>query len=131
LKTKGIKPGPVGGICGSKTVSAIRQFQSKFMSKPDGLIEPGRKTWTQLSSDVQTAIAAQPSQWSGDSAQWSQEKKLQSLNASLKPKVKVVLDALKQRGYQPKIVYGWRSIATQLKLYTKGNTKVKFCFHNA
>jgi peptidoglycan L-alanyl-D-glutamate endopeptidase CwlK len=130
LKVKGISPGPVDGICGPKTVRAIRQFQSKFLSKPDGVVEPGRKTWFELTSDAQTAIAKQPSQWSGDSARWSQEKKLQSLNPLLKTKVTAVLLALKKRGYQPKIFYGWRSVATQLKLYAQGNSKVKFSFHN-
>ncbi|MEJ2618685.1 MAG: hypothetical protein P8163_00200 [Candidatus Thiodiazotropha sp.] len=59
------------------------------------------------------AIITNPSQWSGDSAQWLQEKKLQSLNPLLKPKVVAVLNSLKKQGFQPKIVYRWRSVSTQ------------------
>lgn len=82
---------------------------------------------------VLAAATTPPSlpQWSGDSAQWSQDKKLQSMNPTLRPKVQAVLAALTQRGFQPKIVYGWRSVAVQLQLFQQGNSKVKFSFHNA
>ena len=42
LKAKGIDPGPVDGICGAKTVTAIQKFQATFMAKPDGLISPNQ-----------------------------------------------------------------------------------------
>lgn len=70
-------------------------------------------------------------EWSGDSSQWSQEKKLLSMTPLLRPKVESVLAALSSTGYKPQIFYGWRSVAVQLELYRKGNTKVKFSFHNA
>ncbi len=71
------------------------------------------------------------SQWTGDSAHWTQEKKSRSMNPLLRPKVQAVIKALQARGFQPKIFYGWRSVAVQLDLYKKGNSKVKFSFHNA
>lgn len=131
LKSKGYVPGPVDGACGTKTISAIRKFQATFMSAPDGLIEPGRTTWTRLCATGGLPASPQLAQWSGDSAQWSQDKKLQSMNLALQPKVQAVLAALTQRGFQPNIFYGWRSVAVQLQLYQQGNSKVKFSFHNA
>lgn len=131
LKTKGYNPGPVDGVCGQKTVKAIREFQSTFLKNPDGVIEPNRATWQKLLSTQ--GISANPSlvQWSGDSAQWAQDKKLQSLTPDLRPIVNAVLEALKQRGFNPSVFYGWRSVAVQLQLYSQGNSKVKFSFHNA
>lgn len=130
LKSKGFDPGRVDGICGSKTIGAIRKFQSSFLSHPDGLIEPGRLSWHKLISPSSPRLPVL-AQWSGDSAKWSQDKKLASLNPLLRPKVQAVLNALVKRGFKPKIFYGWRSVAVQLQLYREGNSKVKFSFHNA
>lgn len=141
LKSNGCDPGSIDGICGPNTISAIRNFQKKFLSNPDGLIEPGKKTWTRLAATTQDPAASPhttpapsshtPEQWSGDSSKWSQEKKLQSLNPLLRPKIEAVLSHLANRGFQPKIFFGWRSVAVQLQLYEQGNSKVKFSFHNA
>ena len=70
------------------------------------------------------------SEWSGDSARWSQEKKLRSMHPDLRPLVQGVLDGLTARGFQPKIFFGWRSVTVQLEIYKKGNSGVKFSFHN-
>ena len=53
------------------------------------------------------------------------------MNPLLRPKVQAVITALAARRFQPRIFYGWRSVAVQLELYKKGNSKVKFSFHNA
>lgn len=131
LKSKGYDPGPVDGICGPRTIAGIRKFQTTFLSQPDGLIEPNRTTWIRLSNT--RSMPANPSllQWSGDSAQWPEEKKLQSIHPNLRPKVQAVLEALRKRGFQPKIFFGWRSVAVQLEIYSRGDSKVKFSFHNA
>ena len=131
LKSKGYDPGPIDGICGRNTVKAIRAFQSTFLKNPDGVVEPNRKTWLKLSST--NSISTKPNliRWDGDSTQWSQDKKLQSMTPNLRPKVEAVLEALKQRAFNPTIFYGWRSVAVQLQLYNQGNSKVKFSFHNA
>lgn len=44
LKRRGVDPGAIDGQIGPHTVSAIRVFQSTFMSSPDGLIEVGHGT---------------------------------------------------------------------------------------
>lgn len=70
-------------------------------------------------------------EWSGDSSQWPHEKKLRSMDFRLRPKVTAVLDALRARGFRPKIVYAWRSVAVQEELFKRGVTQVHFSFHNA
>ena len=44
LKARGVDPGAIDGLIGPHTISAIRVFQSTFMSAPDGLIEVGHGT---------------------------------------------------------------------------------------
>lgn len=46
---------PKGGVdkyCGMYTIQAIKQFQSHFMRKPDGLIEVNCITWKKLSGKI-------------------------------------------------------------------------------
>jgi peptidoglycan L-alanyl-D-glutamate endopeptidase CwlK len=134
LKAKGFDPGPVDGLCGQGTIGAIRRFQAPFLAHPDGLIEPGGRTWRRLSGTgaaSPTSNAPVLTDWSGDSSKWPHEKKVLSLYPDMRPKVEAVLAGLRQRGFQPKIFFAWRSVAVQLELYRKGVTKVKFSFHNA
>ena len=129
LKKAGSEPGKIDGVCGTRTILAITNFQKKFLPAPDGRVDPGGATWRRLNG-----IAATPpvlSQWSGDSSKWTQEKKLQSLDPGLRHKVQKVLDAVKAAGFQPKIFFGWRSVQVQEELFKQGNTKVHFSFHNA
>jgi len=74
--------------------------------------------------------ATETVRWDGDSAR-SLDRKLQGMHRGLRPKVTAVLEGLSRRGFQPKIHFAWRSVAVQLELFRKGNTKVKFSFHNA
>jgi hypothetical protein len=69
--------------------------------------------------------------WSGDSSQWTQEKKLESLNPAFRETVRDVLDVLTGKGFEPRIVFGWRSVKTQLELFEQKKTEVRFSFHNA
>lgn len=131
LHDKGYNPGPIDGICGKKTVDAILKFQATFLSNPDGRIDPGGTTWQKLTNNTTPSSAPSAPQWSGNSAQWPQDKKLASMHPTLRPKITALLQALASRGFQPKIVYGWRSVKVQLELYNQGKSKVKFSFHNA
>ncbi len=134
LKAKGSDPGKIDGVCGAKTVAAIKKFQSTFLKNPDGLIDPGKTTWLHLSGQrVLTPVKPKPLTpiaWSGDSSQWSQEKKLQSMKPELAAKVRAIVASLGQRGFQPKVFYGWRSIEVQARLFAEGKSKVRFSFHN-
>ncbi len=139
LDSQGFGPGQPDGNCGPQTIAAIRRFQHTFMHDPDGLIEPGKTTWMRLSRgdaapsspSTPAAPVAPAGDWTGDSSQWTQEKKFASMNPLLRPKVQAVLDALSGRGFQPKIFFAWRSVAVQLQIFAEGNTTVKFSFHNA
>ncbi len=68
--------------------------------------------------------------WGGNSAHWSQEKKLESRHPKLRPLVQGVLKGLSTRGFQPIIFYGWRSVEVQRKKQREGKSHVTFSFHN-
>jgi peptidoglycan L-alanyl-D-glutamate endopeptidase CwlK len=128
------------GAFGTNTRNAIIDFQDTFMRTADGLIEPGGNTFKRLQAAGSGAAApASPStsgggrvtDWSGDSSKWPEEKKLASLDPSLRPKIERVIAALKGQGFQPKIVFGWRSVEVQAQLKREGKTTVSFSFHNA
>ena len=146
----GQDPKGVDGICGKNTKDAIRAFQAGILKKPDGLIGPGGPTFRRLLQTAKPAtlgggtpeVPVTPgpggsgggptfTDWSGDSSQWSQEKKLASMTPSMRPRVQRILARLAEQGFQPKIFFGWRSVAVQAELKRKGNTKVSFSFHNA
>ncbi len=48
LADNGIDPGAVDGACGPKTIAAVREFQGRFLTNPDGRIDPGGRTWNEL-----------------------------------------------------------------------------------
>lgn len=121
------KPLKVDGKCGAKTIAKIEQFQRGFMPKPDGRIDPGGQSIKRLSQSAPTLQGA----WKGDSSKWSEAKKLDSLDTSLRKKVERVLANLTAEGFKPKIVYAWRSVEVQRQLVAQGHSKVRFSFHNA
>jgi hypothetical protein len=53
------------------------------------------------------------------------------MNFDLRARTQTVLDALRAKGFRPKIFFAWRSVAVQLELFHRGVTRVKFSFHNA
>ncbi|WP_129127638.1 M15 family metallopeptidase [Geomonas oryzae] len=126
LRSKGYRIAIGAGVCGDDTVKAIITFQSSFLPKPTGIIEPYSLSLQKLTDNSHAMY-----EWSGDSCKWPQDKKLSSLNCEFKSKVVILLSRLESMGYLPHIFYGWRSIATQMTLYSSGRSKVKFSFHNA
>jgi hypothetical protein len=48
LANHGHDPGPIDGLCGSRTIAAIKSFQAGFLSTPDGRISPNFTTWKHL-----------------------------------------------------------------------------------
>lgn len=137
LKNAGFDPGTADGKCGPKTITAILQCQRQFLPKPDGRIDPNGATWKRLTHAGPAATLPKiktPSpalQWSGDSSQWSQDKKLSCMEPTLRSKVPGLLDTLTKQGFQPKIFYAWRSVAVQQRLVAEGKSTVHFSFHNA
>ena len=120
-------PLEVHGLCGPETIRRIERFQRRFMQSPDGRIDPGGRTLRRLEG---AAPGVQPD-WSGDSSRWSKEKKLSSLNRRTRPKVERILEALAEEGFRPKVFFAWRSVAVQQKIFERGDSKVRFSFHNA
>ena len=64
-------PGAIDGAVGhdpasSKTVKAIEAFQSRFMSNPDGRIDPDGRTWSELVSVLQTGTPSDAPQPDAD-----------------------------------------------------------------
>jgi peptidoglycan L-alanyl-D-glutamate endopeptidase CwlK len=131
LKSKRCDPGPLDGICGTKTVSAIRKFQASFSNQITGLVEPGRRTWLKLVGTGAEPATLHNHEWDGDSFQWSEEQKLRSMHPDLRQKIQTVLQALKKRGYKPKIDNAWRARSVQAKPVQQGRSRVQFSFHNA
>lgn len=61
LAQKGMQPGTVDGICGTKTVHAILSFQKMFLSHPDGRVDPNGTTWHHLVSHSSVTANVPPS----------------------------------------------------------------------
>jgi putative peptidoglycan binding protein len=153
LTDAGHDPQGVDGDYGDHTRDAILAFQKTFLGKPDGLIEPGGVTIRRLQKAAADRAATAPAapakaaakapakgaakgpakstDWSGDSTQWSQEKKLASLAPAFRPKVERVIEKLKLAGYRPTIRFGWRSVEVQEQLKAQGNSPLSFSFHTA
>lgn len=61
--------------------------------------------------------------------QWSQELKVAAADPRLR--LSELLGRLRDQGWQPRIVYSWRSLLSQERLFAEGYTQVTFSFHNA
>lgn len=48
LIRRGQKPGAADGICGPRTIGAIKAFQATFLRMPDGLVSANGPTWQRL-----------------------------------------------------------------------------------
>ncbi|MSV30738.1 MAG: peptidoglycan-binding protein [Bryobacterales bacterium] len=133
LTAAGRYSGSASGVCDATLIKAIRGFQATFATHPDGRIDPGGTTLKRL---VELAPPPPPyagpgaaADWSGDSSQWTREKKLQSLEPGFRVKVEAVLAALKASSFEPRIVFGWRSVAVQQKLKAEKKSTLSFSFH--
>lgn len=50
LLARGYRIGRADGICGDNTKAAIVTFQSGFLRRPDGRVDPGGRTWRMLNA---------------------------------------------------------------------------------
>lgn len=48
LADQGVDPGGIDGLIGRKTIAAIREFQRRFMRRPDGRVDPSGRTFREL-----------------------------------------------------------------------------------
>ncbi len=118
----GIEPGGIDGIAGPRLIAAIRNLQDRFGIDADGRIDPGGATLARL--------RAAPARWA-DSNDWPQPRKLASLHPQFRRQVVTLIDRLRDDGFRPVVVYGWRSVAVQDRLFRAGTSTVRFSFHNA
>lgn len=118
----GIEPGGIDGIVGPRLIAAIRTVQDRFGIDPDGRIDRGGTTLARL--------RAAPARWA-DSSDWPEARKLASLHPQFRRQVVTLIDRLRGDGFRPVVVYGWRSVAVQERLFRAGTSKVTFSFHNA
>lgn len=65
----------------------------------------------------------------GNEMRWPLEEKLASTDPRLR--LPELLERLRARGFQPRVISTWRSLATQAALVEQGLSKVPFSFHNA
>lgn len=54
LLRNGVSPGRIDGLCGPNTVRAIITFQSRFLSRPDGRVDPNGTTLRHLNNANQS-----------------------------------------------------------------------------
>jgi hypothetical protein len=52
--------GAANGICGNATLRAILAYQSAYLRKPDGVIDPGGTTWRNLSASFSGTTTTPP-----------------------------------------------------------------------
>lgn len=102
----------------------------KYLGKSSGATGPGQ-AFKGANGKPVSGLANKNTDFRGDEARWSQETKLASLDPEMAEKVKKLMQALKARGFEPKIFYGWRSGKTQQRLKKQGKSQVSFSFHNA
>jgi hypothetical protein len=131
LNLAGFTVGRADGRCGPKTINGIKSCQQKQGAAVTGLLAPADPVWGALNRTADLKAAELEREWGGDSAKWPEERKLASMEPGLRAKVRLILSTLVQSGFQPKVFYGWRSVAVQERLFAEGRSKVRFSFHNA
>ena len=131
LIENGYAPGPTDGMLRTATLIAIEKFQGTFMRHPDGLVQPGGLTWLKLINSRNITPGLLTEEMMGtDSTKWAVGQKFQSMHPELRPKIQLLLQALKKRGFEPVVHQAWRSIKDQAQKASEGNSGVPFSFHN-
>jgi peptidoglycan hydrolase-like protein with peptidoglycan-binding domain len=51
LAIHGVNPGPADGVCGPRTINAIKTYQGGFLHQADGRVDLGGRTWKNLCAD--------------------------------------------------------------------------------
>lgn len=121
------------GLFGPATYRAIKTFQQRVLQQaaPSGRICPDDDTFKALVRPPGTwTEEAVSTEWTGDEKHWPQKKKLGSMEPTLRARVEQLLADLTQQGFQPYIVYGWRSQERQRAIIARGHSRVKLSMHN-
>jgi len=63
-------------------------------------------------------------------ARYTEEQHISMMAAELRPVVRRMMKALRAKGYQPRIVFSWRSLQKQRELYQRGRSQLLKGEHN-
>ncbi|UZK65982.1 peptidoglycan-binding domain-containing protein [Sphingomonas sp. M1-B02] len=88
------------GDCGAKTIAAILAYQSQVlaMPAPDGLISPGGRTWTALTSGLGTVQLSGAAWWRANQARFPNSGVIADLTSPFREKAGAFVHALKDAG---------------------------------
>jgi hypothetical protein len=92
---------PTSGNCGPQTVAAIIAYQGKAlaMPRPDGLIGPGGKTWTQLAAGTGTKPPLSGADWwNANQAKYPNSAAIADLVQPFRDRVTAFVTAMRDAG---------------------------------
>jgi hypothetical protein len=92
---------PTDGDCGPRTIAAITAYQAQAvgLAKPDGLVTPGGKTWTALSTGQgSSASLSGAAWWNANQVRYPNSDKLADLASPFRERAAEFIDALKAAG---------------------------------
>lgn len=107
----GLKALEVDGAFGKDTGTAIRRFQTKVVGivTPDGLVDPGGRTFVALNGTASPNALADPSQlsgaawWHANEARFANSNKIADLTPDFAAKVTSFIDAMRAGGASVRI----------------------------
>jgi hypothetical protein len=85
--------------------------------------------WAARPSTRAARLQADAERTPGTEQRWSDADKLAAVDARVR--LPELLDRLRTRGFQPRIAFTWRALATQDDLLAQKRSSVSFSFHNA
>ena len=96
---------------------------------PKPAIPPQSPDWATRPSTRAARLQAEAERTPGTEQRWSDADKLAAVDARVR--LPELLDRLRARGFQPRIAFTWRALATQDDLLAQKRSSVSFSFHNA
>ena len=96
---------------------------------PTPAIPPSSPDWATRPSTPAARLQAEAERTPGTEQRWSDADKLAAVDARVR--LPELLNRLRARGFQPRIAFTWRALATQDDLLAKKRSSVSFSFHNA
>ena len=96
---------------------------------PTPTIPPPSPDWASRPSTRAARLQTEAERTPGTEQRWSDADKLAAVDARVR--LPELLDRLRARGFQPRIAFTWRALATQDDLLAQKRSSVSFSFHNA
>ena len=119
-----------GGLLGCVGLAALAMSMHGGSSSPaDTLLSPPPPDSHTPPANRAAALQHEAARTPGLERRWTDDNKRAAANPRLR--LPELLDRLVTLGFQPRIAFTWRSLATQDDLLAKRRTTVSFSFHNA